>query len=94
MGDIRMPEERAHQFGIVADFGKLRGHALLRFFVLVQWPARMACTFGVAQRACPLTGERKVRGGKPPSPYPATQWRKEGRWWSYQQPSRYVAIRK
>ena len=43
-----MPEERAHQFGIVADFGKLRGHARLQALALLQWPARIACTIGVA----------------------------------------------
>ena len=43
-----MSKERAHQCGIVADFGKLRGHARCQALALLQWPARMACTVGVA----------------------------------------------
>ncbi len=42
-----MFEERTRQFWVVADFGKLRGHARFQFFALSQRPARIAGTLGM-----------------------------------------------
>lgn len=43
-----MFEKRTHQFWILADFGELGGHALIRLLSLLQRAARIACTLGVA----------------------------------------------
>ena len=43
-----MFEERADQFGIVGDYGELRGHARLQLLTLLQRPARIARALGVA----------------------------------------------
>lgn len=42
-----MPEKRAHQFLVVADFGKLCRHAMLQLLTLLQWSSRIAGTLGM-----------------------------------------------